>query len=72
LGGIVVLYAFGTAGVALVTHVSLGAALIANWIFLPGDLAKALAAAVIARGVHQALPGLLIDRPEREPSPLAA
>jgi biotin transport system substrate-specific component len=72
LGGIVVLYAFGTAGVALVTQVSLSAALIANWIFLPGDLAKALAAAVIARGVHQALPGLLIDRPERAPSPLAA
>lgn len=71
-GGIVVLYAFGTVGVALVTHVSLGAAIIASWIYLPGDLAKAVAAAVVARGVHQALPGLLIDRSEREPSPLAA
>ena len=71
-GGIVVLYAFGTVGVALVTHVSLGAAIIASWIYLPGDLVKAVAAAVVARGVHQALPGLLIDRSEREPSPLAA
>jgi biotin transport system substrate-specific component len=72
LGGIVVLYAFGAVGVALVTNVSLGAAVIANWVFLPGDLVKAVAAAVIARSVHQALPGLLPDRPEREPSPLAA
>ena len=72
LGGIVVLYAFGIVGVALVTHVSLGAATIASWVFLPGDLAKAVAAAVIARGVHQALPGLLPDRLERDPSPVPA
>ena len=72
LGGIVVLYAFGIVGVALVTHVSLGAATVASWVFLPGDLAKAVAAAVIARGVHQALPGLLPDRLERDPSPVAA
>jgi biotin transport system substrate-specific component len=72
LGGIVVLYAFGVVGVALVTHVSLGAATIASWVFLPGDLAKAVAAAVIARGVHQALPGLLPDRLERDPSPVPA
>jgi biotin transport system substrate-specific component len=67
IGGIVVLYAFGTVGVALVTHVSLGTALLANWIFLPGDLAKAVLAAIVARAVHQALPGLLPTRDEREP-----
>jgi biotin transport system substrate-specific component len=72
LGGIVVLYAFGAVGVALVTKVSLAAAVVANWVFLPGDLVKAVAAAVIARSVHQALPGLLPDRPEREPAPIAA
>ena len=72
LGGIVVLYAFGAVGVALVTKVSLGVAVVANWVFLPGDLIKAVAAAVIARGVHQALPGLLPDRPEPERSPIAA
>jgi biotin transport system substrate-specific component len=72
LGGIVVLYIFGAVGVALVTNVSLGAAVVANWVFLPGDLVKAVGAAVIARGVHQAMPGLLPSRPEREPSPLAA
>jgi biotin transport system substrate-specific component len=72
LGGIVILHAFGTIGVALVTHVSLGAALIANLVFLPGDLIKAVVAAVVARGVHQALPGLLPDRHEREPAAVAA
>src|SRR5829696_7092421 len=71
-GCIVVLYAFGAVGVALVTKVSLAAAVVANWVFLPGDLVKAVAAAVIARSVHQALPGLLPDRPEREPAPIAA
>jgi biotin transport system substrate-specific component len=70
-GGIVVLYAFGTVGVALVSHISLGQALIANWIFIPGDLVKAVLAALIARGVHQALPGLLPEPHTREPSPAA-
>jgi biotin transport system substrate-specific component len=72
LGGIVVLYAFGTVGVALVSHISLGKALIANWIFIPGDLVKAVVAALIARGVHQALPGLLPEPHKREPSPVTA
>jgi biotin transport system substrate-specific component len=71
LGGIVVLYAFGTVGVALVSHISLGKALIANWIFIPGDLVKAVVAALVARGVHQALPGLLPEPQTREPSPAA-
>ena len=67
-GGIVVLHAFGIIGVALVTQISLGAAIVASWVYLPGDLVKAVLAAVVARGVHQALPGLLPDRQEREPA----
>jgi GAF domain-containing protein len=46
--------------------------LIANWIFIPGDLVKAVVAALIARGVHQALPGLLPEPHKREPSPVTA
>jgi biotin transport system substrate-specific component len=72
IGGIVVLYAFGTVGVALVTHVPLITAFLANWIFLPGDVAKAVIAAVVARGVHQALPGLLPSRHEREHATVTA
>ena len=67
-GGIVVLYAFGTVGVALVAHLSLTAALVGNLIFLGGDIVKAVLAAVVARGVHQAMPGLLPTRVEREPA----
>lgn len=59
LGGVVVLYAFGTLGLAARTGLTPVAALLANAIFLPGDVAKAFLAAVLARGVHRALPGVL-------------
>lgn len=59
IGGIVVLYVFGVVGVAAVTGISLEAALVATWIYLPGDLVKVVVAAVVARGVHAAYPGLL-------------
>jgi biotin transport system substrate-specific component len=58
-GGIVVLYAAGIAGIAAVTGISLGAAAVSTWIFIPGDLVKAVLAAAIARGVHAAYPGLI-------------
>lgn len=66
LGGVVVLYAFGIAGMALVTDLSVQAATVASWIYLPGDLVKVVVAALVARGVHAAYPGLLGGRPRRE------
>ena len=57
LGGIVVLYACGIAGLALVAGMSVQAATVASWVFMPGDLVKAVVAALIARGVHAAYPG---------------
>ncbi|HSE69897.1 MAG TPA: biotin transporter BioY [Nocardioidaceae bacterium] len=65
VGGIVVLYAAGIAGIAAVAHISVGAAAISTWIFIPGDLVKAVLAAVIARGVHAAYPGLIAARRSR-------
>jgi biotin transport system substrate-specific component len=59
VGGVVVLYLFGILGVVAVTGISLQAALVATWIYLPGDLVKVVVAAVVARGVHAAYPGLL-------------
>lgn len=59
LGGIVVMYVFGIAGIVLVGDVPVVAAAASTWIFLPGDLAKAVLAAVVARGVHAGYPGLL-------------
>jgi biotin transport system substrate-specific component len=68
VGGIVVLYAIGIAGIALVAGISVGAAAVSTWIFVPGDLVKAAVAALVARGVHAAYPGLIARRREKEPS----
>jgi biotin transport system substrate-specific component len=58
VGGVVVLYAFGIAGMALVLG-SVQAAVVALWVFVPGDLVKVVVGAFVARGVHAAYPGLL-------------
>ena len=65
VGGIVVLYAAGIAGIAAVAGISVWAATVSTWIFIPGDLVKAVLAAVIARGVHAAYPGLISARRDR-------
>ncbi|MGH3370589.1 MAG: biotin transporter BioY [Nocardioidaceae bacterium] len=72
VGGIVVLYAFGIAGIAAVAGISVGAAAISTWIFIPGDLVKAVLAALVARGVHAAYPGLVRARRDRDREPSAA
>lgn len=66
LGGVAVLYAFGIAGMALLGDMSLPGAAVAMWFFLPGDLAKAVVAGLVARGVHTAYPGLLVTRDRTE------
>ena len=63
LGGVVVLYALGIAGIALVAGISVQAAAVSTWIFLPGDLVK-----VGGRGPRRArrargLPGPARRRP---------
>jgi biotin transport system substrate-specific component len=62
VGGIVVLYACGIAGLVAVGGLTAHAALVASWIFVPGDLVKVVVAALVARGVHAAYPGLLGER----------
>lgn len=62
VGGVVVLYVLGIAGISVVLDVSPVAAAVGTWIFLPGDLVKVVVAALVARGVHAAYPGLLGDR----------
>lgn len=42
--------------------ITLKAALVGSAVFLLGDSIKAVAAAVVATGVHRAYPGLLPDR----------
>jgi biotin transport system substrate-specific component len=64
VGGIGVVYAFGVPVLAHVTDVSLTTALTGAWVFVPGDLIKAVAAGVVARGVHRGYPALLPRRDE--------
>lgn len=59
LGGILVIYAFGVAGMLLRTELTLGGAIAANTAFLPGDLVKAVVTAIVAQQVHRARPGLI-------------
>lgn len=58
-GGIVVLYAAGIVGMVTVGHLSMWAAVAANGWYITGDLVKVVVAALVARGVHAAYPGLL-------------
>jgi biotin transport system substrate-specific component len=72
VGGIVVLYAFGIAGMMWRADLGFDAAWKASLVFLPGDLVKAVLAAFVARGVHAGYPGLLRvrggARTERQPA----
>ncbi|MBF0662781.1 biotin transporter BioY [Rhodococcus sp. BL-253-APC-6A1W] len=68
LGGIVVLYALGIAGMVLRTDLTVWAAAAANVAFLPGDLIKAVVAAAVAAQVHRAYPALLAARIQRQPA----
>ena len=69
IGGIVVLYAAGIVGIALVAGISIQAATVSTWIFIPGDLVKAVLCALVARGVHAAYPGLLGRTRSRDTEP---
>jgi len=56
VGGILVLYIPGILGIAVFGKLSLAAAAATALVFVPGDLVKAVVAAVVARGVHRAYP----------------
>lgn len=58
VGGVVVVHLFGIAGLMLRAGLSLPAAVVADLAFLPGDVIKALLAAVITRGLARARPSL--------------
>jgi biotin transport system substrate-specific component len=69
VGGIVVLYAFGILGTAWRAHVSIPVAAVQTGWFIVGDLAKVVIAALVARGVHAAYPGLLAPTARRARTP---
>ncbi|MEU4313741.1 biotin transporter BioY [Nocardia sp. NPDC024068] len=59
LGGLLVIYLFGTLGLILRTDFGLREAVAANGVYIPGDLLKVVVATVVAKGVHRAYPGLI-------------
>lgn len=68
VGGIGVVYALGIPVMAFQSGISLTKALTLSLAFVPGDLAKATVAAVVARAVHRGYPVLMPRRPALEPS----
>jgi len=58
IGGIVVIYAIGIPVMAERAGLTLAKGLAVSWVFVPGDLAKAVIAAVVARAVHRGYPVL--------------
>lgn len=73
IGGMVMLYLGGVAGLMTFGKLSFDAAFAALVIFIPGDLVKMVVAALVARGVHAALPDLLPPaRTADEPVDVAA
>ena len=62
VGGLLVVYAFGIPGVALRADLPIEAAAAQALVYLPGDLVKAVLAALVAQGVHRAYPGLIRRR----------
>ena len=72
-GGIVALYPCGILGMMALGDLSVTEAAAAAGVFIPGDVLKAVLAAIVAAGVHRGYPGLLdrSDRPrDREASPV--
>ncbi|MBN6052487.1 biotin transporter BioY [Nonomuraea sp. RK-328] len=55
-GGVGVIYLLGIPVQAIVTGLPLGKAAALSAVFVPGDLAKAVLASVVARGVYRAYP----------------
>ena len=56
IGGVVVVYAFGIAGLALVAHLSWVQAAIASTAFIPGDLLKCVVCSALVQSVSRGLP----------------
>ncbi|MGW5140586.1 biotin transporter BioY [Nocardia beijingensis] len=59
VGGLVIIYLFGIAGLLLRTDLGVRAAITTNFAFIPGDLLKVVVATVVAKGVHRAYPGVI-------------
>ncbi|MFS3127307.1 biotin transporter BioY [Nocardioides sp. Bht2] len=65
--GVALLNLIGIVGMMERLDISFSAATKVAWAFVPGDTAKAVLCAIVARGVHAAYPGLLPNRRSKQP-----
>ena len=65
IGGMLALYAIGIPGMILIAKLGLVPAIAANVPYLIGDTIKCVIAALVAKGVHAAVPGMLRQRGQR-------
>lgn len=61
-GGVVVLYAFGTAGMAVMLDKTMAEAALLNLPFLAGDVIKVVLAGLVTQAIARARPGALLSR----------
>jgi biotin transport system substrate-specific component len=66
VGGIAVIYAVGIPFISVYTDTSLATAFTGSLVFVPGDVVKAVVAALVAVVVARAYP--VIERPRRVPA----
>lgn len=62
IGGIVVVYAVGIAGLCLIAHMTPVQGLLSMAVFIPGDLIKCGVCAAVVQTVVRGLPGWRLDR----------
>ncbi len=67
IGGALVIYVFGVTWVAIRT--SWGPAITGVFVYLPGDVLKAVVAALVAKQVHRSVPGLIVPTSSAAPPP---
>jgi biotin transport system substrate-specific component len=69
-GGALVIYLFGVTWLGL--RIGFGPALTSVFAYLPGDILKAVVAAVVVKQVHRAYPGILDRKTHRSTSQLGS
>ena len=67
IGGALVIYVFGVTWLAIRT--SWGPAITGVFAYLPGDVLKAVVAALVAKQVHRSIPGLIVPTSASAPPP---
>lgn len=67
IGGIIVLYLFGIAGMSLNLDKSIAQAAMLVLIYIPGDIIKALIAGVLTGALFKARPGSVLSRTPSKP-----